>query len=856
MSISVNSPQLNEVDITAYYRPPHQLNEVFFFSHLTKCIDSNRTPFHIIIGDLNVDILKFSSVKPNCISNKFINLIESAGYSVYNKGITRPLSKSILDVLVVRCSFNISVLNSCIENPLSDHNAISSIVSIPNISKYVTSTTSFTDFRQINKKLSSIYSNLPPFSCPNLFCDHIVKTLQDSYNEFTTNKTKKIKRTFELCPWMNQHLLSVIKQKNNLYKKYKKNKFNVSLGQKLDVLNRNVKKLQNLYKYEYFSNLFTSSNTQHTWRNINKILGKSPKRQNVDELVDRDQYIISDNFEIANSFNKFFVNVAHDLSSQIVSCSSDDINKFDSLATCNDSIFLSPTDDSEVCQIICSLDSAKSAGCDNIQVILLKKCSKYIVPVLTKLFNLCISSGQYPNCLKTAKVTPIYKSGLKNCVSNYRPISVLSNLNKIFEKILHVRLTNFLTGTHYFYSHQYGFRKQCGTHTACTELLNKILMDIDSKNIVSGLFLDLSKAFDCVNHDILLTKMYISGIRGLPLQLFRNYLMNRKQFVIVNNVNSNILDIDIGVPQGSVLGPLLFLMYINDVYKLPLGNQIFLFADDSALFASNPLVSTNVLSLESDASILLEYFRINKLSLNLKKSNLVHFRSRYVKQFSSTSVMLSSIEIKPVPVVKYLGLLMDEFLSWKPHIAQLCTKISQKIGVMRKLQYFLPIKILKILYFSFVHSNINYLIGIWGTAKNSIMKSISTLQRRAIKCIFKLPYRFPTFKLLQIPDNNILLPSNMFKINVCKYVFASVQNKAYHTTNFHGLTHTFNTRFRNTLTKPFVKTNYGSCSISAVGPTLYNDVPEIIKTSNTLTQFGTRIKQYYLEQQRNIYVNR
>jgi hypothetical protein len=226
----------------------------------------------------------------------------------------------------------------------------------------------------------------------------------------------------------------------------------------------------------------------------------------------------------------------------------------------------------------------KASGYDQVSVRAMKACKHELIPYLVHSINCSMNSGIYPDCLKLAKVRPLHKSGNKRHVGNYRPISVLSPVNKIFEKVIYHRLLTFINKHGLLSNFQFGFREKSSTAAAATEIVDEILGAIDGKKIVAGLFLDLKKAFDTIEHVILLRKLNTIGVRGVAAELLRNYLTNRLQTVCVNGECGSFLPVSVGVPQGSVLGPLLFLIYINDIGSLPLRGSVRLFADDTAIF--------------------------------------------------------------------------------------------------------------------------------------------------------------------------------------------------------------------------------------------------------------------------------
>ena len=294
------------------------------------------------------------------------------------------------------------------------------------------------------------------------------------------------------------------------------------------------------------------------------------------------------------------------------------------------------TDASEIVSVVKSLKTKTSAGHDNIPVDIMKLTINQTASVLAKIVNKSFTEGKVPNLLKIAKVSPVFKSGDKSIISNYRPISILPSFSKIFEKLVYNRLINYLNKYCVLSNNQYGFRSNYSTSLAILEMVDKISEAIDNKYYSLGIFIDLSKAFDTINHDIMLGKLEYYGIRGQALSWFKSYLQNRSQYVTYNGCESPHLPISCGVPQGSILGPILFLIYINDIINVSELLHSILFADDTNLFAFHRDLNSLVDLINKELKVLSLWFKVNKLSLNVDKTVFMVFTSN---QKSTTLIL-------------------------------------------------------------------------------------------------------------------------------------------------------------------------------------------------------------------------
>ena len=274
------------------------------------------------------------------------------------------------------------------------------------------------------------------------------------------------------------------------------------------------------------------------------------------------------------------------------------------------------------------------------------------------------------------KVIPIFKSESRVACNNYRPISLLSNIGKIIEKLMHKRLYSFLKTQNCFYPGQFGFRLNVSTNNALMSITENIQAQLDEGKYCAGVFVDLKKAFDTVDHNLLLRKLDYYGIRGIANEWFCSYLKKRKQFVSIQNIMPSVKEILTGVPQGSVLGPLLFPIYINDLHKSIRFSKTCPFADDTSIIQSNTSLERLSKQVKKDLSNLSNWLRANKLNLNVKKTELVIFRPRKLKIDHSFKFKLHGERLIPTHSVKFLGVLIDEHLLWNKQVAQIKMKLN------------------------------------------------------------------------------------------------------------------------------------------------------------------------------------
>ena len=478
-----------------------------------------------------------------------------------------------------------------------------------------------------------------------------------------------------------------------------------------------------------------------------------------------------------------------------------------------------------------------------------------MIPALEKVLNLSLSAGVYPSNLKVAKVIPIFKKGDSKSMNNYRPISILSTLNKIYERILYNRLINYIEKFNLFYKYQFGFRTNHSTEHALIEIVDQIRLSIDQKQLTCGIFIDLSKAFDTVNHKILLNKLDHYGIRGNALKLFTSYLSERKQYTVIEKNRSHTSKISCGVPQGSVLGPLFFLLFINDLPNCCPSGKIRIFADDTTVFFH----SNNIEDLISNAKTIMlqlnSWFDSNKLTLNATKSSFTIFKSSRKKINNlPNSINFLNYRIERKSSIKFLGVILDEHLTWNEHIIEVCNKLQRLFHVFYSIRRYLNIGNIKTLYYTLIYSKIKYGLIVYGMAGTTKLNKIQFLQNQLLKVLSSKKFRHSTDKLHN--EFEILKVQDMVNQEILTFAFKYFANSLppvfdnYYETlaNTHGL----NTRHGSNLRKVSHKTKTGALSIKIHGAELWNKLDNNLKSIPHVKSFRYRYKTSILPYRTNI----
>ena len=436
--------------------------------------------------------------------------------------------------------------------------------------------------------------------------------------------------------------------------------------------------------------------------------------------------------------------------------------------------------------------------------------------------------GYFPEIFKTAEVIPIYKSGSKSNVLNYRPISLLNPISKLFEKCIHDRLNNFFTRNKTIHENQFGFRKNCSTENALLKTVSEITSNLQNNETTISLFLDLRKAFETINHKILFEKLAKYGIRGPAFKLLKSFVSQRRQYVLVNEAKSHTREVTCGIPQGSILGPLIFDIYINDFINCSKFN-VNLFADDAYLSLTGATTELAEARANEELINVDAWLKTNKLSLNEIKSTFIVYERK--KSMKTVQLNIGNKTLVESKEVKYLGAILDKDLSWTSHIENVEKKVASSCWAISKISRYADYKSLKALYYATIHTHLNRGITCWGAVPLSRREALIKLQKRAIRYISKEPRDAHTTKLfhqlriLKLPDlykQQVLIV--MHKINNNSWRGNLQMHKS-------DIRHSHQTRFttNQNYSFPQVKSNIGKNSFNYMGPKLWAEIKMDVK---------------------------
>ena len=848
--IFVEAALSKKVLVGVVYRPPGRSIDDFNeqLRSLFEKISNTRFPCYLM-GDVNINLINHASHQN---TGEYLDLIYSNGYIPVINRPTRVTSQTatLIDHIVTNNFIGKSLYQGVLLTDITDHYPIFSITHDDSINL---SDDEYIVYRNMkSENFDRFYHRISEIEWTdvinNVSCEHAFtlfhEKMKNCFNQ--SFPVQKVKRNYKnRIPWLTDELKASIKTKNKLYVKSKKHDtaYNKAVYKNYRC---NLDKLLKKQEKDFYNDLITKnkSNMKKTWDVIKTVINKKRRSTKYSEFL-IDGSLTDDRDSIANKFNEYFCNIGPNLAKKIPSSCVSFKRFLHSYST--DTIFLNDVEDAEIRKIILSLKEG-APGVDDITAKALKHVVDFVVPSLSHICKLSLEQGHFPKELKLAKIIPLYKSNDPSHFNNYRPISLLSVFSKIMEKVMYDRLYDYLTTLKILYEYQFGFQKNKSTYMALISLTDKITKAMENGEFCIGIFIDFRKAFDTVDHSILLDKLYHYGIRGVAHDWLSSYLTDRLQFVEYNDTKSKTLKVKCGVPQGSNLGPLLFLLYINDLAFVSPKLFAVLFADDSNFFCTGLNLQNLYKTVNSELDAIVNWLNANKMSLNVEKTHFMIFHPKGKKINYKVNINILGTNISEVTSTKFLGVIIDSNLSWKLHIDHICSKISKSIGIIKKARQVLAKDTLLTLYYSFVYPYLNYCVHIWGSSCDAVLKKILLLQKKAVRIICgvnRLTHSEPLFNSL-----SVLTITKLYKYNIGLLMYK------YH----HGLlpqildmfqrnmdVHQYNTRLAIQLHVPIFRTELGKRSFHYQAVKIWNEIYSLLAVDIKIGTFKRKLKSFLIK---------
>lgn len=851
------------VSLIALYRL-HDYTPQEFVTEFHNLLKKIKNPNLIICGDVNIDLISKSNVKED-----YLIKLASHGLAPLITEPTRVTlnSSTCIDHIFIRSSKSgMQWETSLIDLDITDHKMTLLTLTCDEIQRkpsYQLNTYRL-DYVLLSKnakkiKWDEVYSTETVDDGFQKLIDMIRSCIEKS--RVTQHQRKKTNKPKKLKPWINNNLLDKINAKNKLYRKTKEQPENlVLLGQYKTEKNALLKVIKKT-KDQYYSNLLENNklNARKQWSIINKLIGTAKKHNEIPTLkMENKNTTTSDPLQVANIFNKHFSTIARELRNKIDIQQSAKINnrefeKMFFLNKCPNTIYLYPTTKAEVTKIINHLDSHKAPGFDNITPLVFKHLLNDVVDPLVYLINFSICSGHFPENLKNAVIKPLYKKDNKTDPYNYRPIALLSICSKILEKVMKIRLSQFLDKNSLISKNQFGFRQNLNTEGALLNFTTKLYDGINSGNCCAAIFVDITKAFDTVDHKLLLNKMHNIGIRGVAYNWFYSYLKDRSHITKICDQHSDPAEIQYGIPQGSVLSGPLFLIYINSLCEGSFKGSLVAFADDIALLYARKNIKDTQDHMEKDLRGLHWWFTTNYMEMSSKTKFIIFNASHHKHEIPDLKyhninceniILCKCPTLEQVNSIKYLGLTIDSKLTWKLHIDYIKNKLIKYIRKFYMLQRVCSTQLLKTIYYAVIHSQIGYGLTVWGGTYISTAKPLIVLQKYFIRLILnksRMEHTAPLFKKLKI------LPFRNLYVYKTLRVFYDRSSKKNENMNIRKST------LRNNLDVLIPKPNMTLFKkfFSYTAPTFFNILPTHVKQSKNRTSYLKLIRSF-LQHENNI----
>lgn len=840
--LSINSSCFKQsVIVSAVYRPPNKSVKIFLDElpiYIDVCHKLCKAKSRLIFcGDFNIDLLHVDN-NPNASS--FIDILYGNNLSPTVHWPTRITFNTVSLIDNIFTNSNCNLNSGIILSDLSDHFPVFCVLDIDfkyDLNK--TKSEKFVSRRLTTKKhINNLNSHLRAISW-NFITEH--SNINDDYDAFIDIFCKnfekscpeqvfKIPDTYKAQPWMTKGLIQCCQTRNIMYTKALNGQLSFhtykTYRNKLNCLLRNR-------RAQYYADFASKhkKNSKALWSIINNQTSKQTKSSQLDIEP--------------NVLNNFFAKLGTKATANIKPINH--YSKYLKMPVCN-AMFIYPVSLSELLSTVKSLPSKLSSGYDKIPLKIIKNVIYSVADPLLKIINKSFCNGVFPDALKIAKIIPLFKGGDSKDPVNYRPISVLPSFSKIFEKLMHARLTSFLLQNNSLDKSQHGFRKNYSTCSAIADVTNYITEALDKKLVAIALFVDVSKAFDSLNHNILLHKLDYYGVRGVVLNWFKSYLTSRYHYTVINNSRSLCSVMESGIPQGSILGPLLYIIYVNDIFNVHSNVKCVLYADDTVLIVRDKDVNNLFKRCSQLFALYSVWFTDNKLALNAKKTNYVIFSIGLKFGGVYDNLHFDIHDVKKVDFVKYVGIIIDCHLSWKEHINSVNDKIVKGYALLKKC-FYLPKNCLLTMYYSFIYPYLIYGIEFWGCACQSYLHKLIVLLKSCVRLIAHVPALTHCAPLAR----NLGL---LFLEDIYKFCLFCQMYKVYHNMSNSVISSMFtkvdliHVRFTRSLNQNFYvfpcRTNIRRFSFSYNGVIIWNALSHELKGTVTFHKFKRVIKDSLL----------
>ena len=833
-------PGFGKLCVCSIYRPP-QANCNDFFVFIESIFQYFRENNVIILGDMNINVLDTNSQV-----SYYNNLLESYGYKneIYlptHVNQSTHVDGSCLDHIVHNMPID---ANSYVLYPnISDHYAVAALFPIDINGKLID--IKFRDFSQANitkfqnnvehefSRFSSSFQSVDDFAD---YTNYFLKKLLDKYFPI---KMKRISPKKFKTPWITKKIRLCIKKKHHWYHLSMQHLIS---HESYKLISKKLKELIDVAKSEYYTNKLHSLRTdnKNSWKILNKLLGK--KTNSISDRFNVNGNILTDPQKIATEFNNYFISHPAIIQENIP----DSSRNFSNLVSMNQiSANFEVCSSEEISLEISKIK--KTGGIHDISGKFIKLCSLQLSEILSNLFNRCISEGIYPLSFKTAKITPVFKKGSRNEISNHRPISVLPNLSKVFDSIIYKRVKSFFEINGLLNPDQFGFRSQRNTELAIFTLLERIIPSFQNPSFSIVVFLDFSACFDTVHRGNLLQKLERYGIRDIELSLISSYFENRNQCVIYNGSTSSNRYQNIGTIQGSKTGPLYFDIYSGDLAKLCFEDEFIMFADDTCLTYSGDNLSQLISHVNERLALIYDWCCHNKLALNAEKCKFMIFTNKKFDSETIPPLKLGSGKIDRSNNFKYLGIYLDEKLDYNVQLKSLESRLSRMCGITYKINSHLNLSSAKNVYFSCIYSILTYCICIWGGTLSCSHRA-DRLMRLQVRCVKNLFYRFCPPNVCIFKHMNILKLNDLHSFYAGIYMYKIIKLNQCPTVqmnlNLIFSEHGYNTRNVNNPRTPFPRVNAVRMNYNFQLVAKWNVIPDHIKSHNSISRFKSEFMKY------------